>query len=115
MKIVMNDISLLRDSLDAISGLINEATLEFNSEGLILKAIDPAVVAMTILRMFPTCFDEYQNENPVKITINLDYFLEVLKRAKQSDKITIELNPEKGILNITMQGNLKRKFIRQLQ
>lgn len=111
MKIVMNNVSLLRDSLDAISGLINEATLEFNNDGLTLKAIDPAVVAMTVLKMFPTCFEEFYTESPVKITINLDYFLEVLKRAKLNDKVTIELNSEKGILNITMQGNLKRKFV----
>ncbi|MDD4353154.1 MAG: hypothetical protein PHN56_01715 [Candidatus Nanoarchaeia archaeon] len=110
MKIVMNDISLLRDSLDAISGLVNEATFEFTSNGLSLKAIDPAVVAMTILKIMPTCFDQYDLEGDVKITINLDYLLEVLKRAKISDKIIIELISDAGNLKISMIGNLNREF-----
>ena len=111
MKIVMNDISLLKDSLDAISGLINEATFEFTSQGLTLKAIDPAIVAMTILKMMPTCFSQYEIESPIKITINIDYFLEVLKRVKSSDKVIIELDNEKGILKVLMKGNMNREFV----
>lgn len=111
MKLVMNDVTLLRDSLDAINGLINEATFEFNAKGLILKAIDPAVVAMTVLQMLPTCFTQYEVKSDVKITVNLDYFLEVLKRAKQSDKVIIELDAEKGSLKVSMTGNTKREFV----
>jgi proliferating cell nuclear antigen len=110
MKIVMNDVSLLRDSLDAISGLVNEATFEFTNNGLSLKAIDPAVVAMTILKMMPTCFDQYDLEGDVKLTINLDYLLEVLKRVKVSDKVIIELVSDAGNLKISMVGNLNREF-----
>jgi len=111
MKIVMNDISLLKDSLDAISGLINEATFEFSPEGLTLKAIDPAIVAMTMLKMLPTCFSQYEIESTVKITVNLDYFLEVLKRVKQSDKVIIELDNAKGVLKVSMRGNMNREFL----
>jgi len=110
MKIVMNDVSLLRDSLDAISGLVNEATFEFTSNGLSLKAIDPAVVAMTILKMMPSCFDQYSLEGDVKLTINLDYLLEVLKRVKSSDKVIIELLSDAGNLKISMVGNFNREF-----
>ncbi|MFA5333620.1 MAG: hypothetical protein WC376_03935 [Candidatus Nanoarchaeia archaeon] len=110
MKIVMNDVSLLRDSLDAISGLVNEATFEFTSNGLSLKAIDPAVVAMTILKMMPSCFDQYDLQGDVKLTVNLDYLLEVLKRAKVSDKVIIELMADSGNLKVSMVGNLNREF-----
>ncbi|VVB74501.1 DNA polymerase sliding clamp 1 [Candidatus Tiddalikarchaeum anstoanum] len=107
----MDNVSLLRDSLDAISGLVTEATFEFSPSGLILKAIDPAVVAMTVLQMLPTCFTQYEVSSPVKITLNLDYFLEVLKRAKQSDKVIIELQSDKGNLKVAMTGNIKRNFV----
>jgi proliferating cell nuclear antigen len=110
MKIVMNDVSLLRDSLDAVSGLVNEATFDFTPNGLSLKAIDPAVVAMTMLKMMPSCFDQYETEGDVKITVNLDYLLEVLKRAKPSDKVIIELLAETGNLKVSMVGNLNREF-----
>ncbi|MDD2678960.1 MAG: DNA polymerase sliding clamp [Candidatus Nanoarchaeia archaeon] len=110
MKIVMNDVSLLRDSLDAISGIVNEATFEFTSNGLGLKAIDPAVVAMTILKMAPSCFDQYDLGGDVKLTVNLDYLLEVLKRVKPSDKVIIELIADAGNLKISMIGNLNREF-----
>lgn len=111
MKIVMNDVTLLRDSLDAVNGLINEATFEFNAKGLVLKAIDPAVVAMTVLQMLPTCFTQYEVSSDVKLTVNLDYFLEVLKRAKQSDKLIIELQKDSGTIKISMKGNTNREFV----
>ncbi|MBN1923893.1 MAG: DNA polymerase sliding clamp [Nanoarchaeota archaeon] len=111
MKIVMNDVTLLRDSLDAISGLINEATFEFSPKGMVLKAIDPAVVAMTVLQMLPTCFTQYEVPSNVKLTVNLDYFLEVLKRARQSDKVIIELQSETGSLKISMKGSMNREFV----
>jgi proliferating cell nuclear antigen len=107
----MDDVSSLRDSLDAISGLVNEATFEFSPSGLILKAVDPAVVALTVLQMLPTCFTQYEVKSPVKITLNLDYFLEVLKRAKQSDKVIIELQSDKGNIKVSMSGNTKRNFV----
>lgn len=111
MKIVINDVTLLRDSLDAISGLINEATFEFSPNGLMLKAIDPAVVAMTVLKMMPTCFTQYDVNSNLKLTVNLDYFLEVLKRIKQSDKTIIELNEDEGTLKVSMIGNMNREFV----
>jgi len=110
MKIVMNDVTLLKDSLDAINGLITEATFDFSPKGLILKAIDPAVVAMTTLNMLPTCFTQFEVDKDVKLTVNLDYFLEVLKRAKQSDKVIIELLNEQGTLKVSMIGNTKKEF-----
>lgn len=111
MKIVLNDITLLRNSLDAISGLVNEATFEFSPNGLILKAVDPAVVAMSVLQMLPTCFTQYEIENSIKLTMNLDYFLEVLKRVRPSDKVIIELQEDKGHLKVSMIGNMKRNFV----
>jgi len=83
---------------------------EFTSNGLSLKAIDPAVVAMTMLKMMPSCFDQYDLEGDVKLTVNLDYLLEVLKRAKVSDKVIIELLSDSGNLKVSMVGNLNREF-----
>ncbi len=110
IKIVMDDISLLKNSLDAINGLISEATFELAPDGLKLKAIDPTAAALTELHMLPTCFTQYDVDSPTKITLNIDYFLDVLKRAKQSDKVIIEFDGEDNILNIDMIGNMKRRF-----
>ncbi len=110
MKIVMDDVSLFRNSLSAVSELVNETTFEFSPEGITLESVDPAVVAMSVLKIMPTCFTQYEVSSDVKITFNINYFLDVIKRARKSDKVIIELEEDEGRLKIIMKGNTKKEF-----
>ncbi len=110
-KAILGDVSLLRDSLDAISSLATEGTFTINSNGLQLVAMDPASVSMAIFNLLSTAFVDYKIEGEKQITVNLDYLVQILKRASVTDQIFFELNPDKNALEITMKSISTRRFL----
>lgn len=107
-KAIIQDISVLKDSLDAISSLITEGTFKITTNGLSLVAMDPASVAMVIFNILPSAFLEYECSEESEMTINLPNFVSVLKRARANDKLKLELTESK--LKINMEGDFKRSF-----
>ena len=107
-KGVLQDISAVRDSLSAVSELITEGSFEVSKEGMTLIAMDPASVAMVILKVLPSAFLEYDVDTKQSLTVNLGNFVTVLKRARASDTITFDLTENK--LKVKMVGDFKRSF-----
>ncbi|HDQ60077.1 MAG TPA: proliferating cell nuclear antigen (pcna) [Candidatus Woesearchaeota archaeon] len=105
---VLQDISILKDSLDAISSLITEGTFEVSKDGMKLVSMDPASVAMVILNILPTIFLEYNVDKTQNMTVNLSNLVTILKRARASDTLTLELDDNK--LKLKMVGDFKRSF-----
>lgn len=109
-RAILSDPSVLRDSLDAVSGLITEGTFEIDSNGIKLVAMDPASVSLVIFKLLSTAFVDYKIDTPKRIAINIEQFVQILKRSSITDQIFLELDEEKNRLNITMKGNATRKF-----
>jgi proliferating cell nuclear antigen len=107
-KAVIQDTSILRDSLDAISGIVTEGSFEISKEGITLHAMDPASVAMISFKILPTAFLEYDCKENSTITINIPNFVNVIKRSKANDQLTISLGENK--LKMVMQGDTRRTF-----
>ena len=107
-KAVVQDILVLKDSLDAISSLINEGSFKVTKNGLELVAMDPASVAMVAFKILPSIFLEYSCEKEAEMTINLVNLVSILKRARANDRITLELTDSR--LKIAMSGDFKRNF-----
>lgn len=107
-KATIQDVSTIKDSLDAISSLITEGTFKVSKNGIELIAMDPASVAMVVFRLLPSAFLDYECEKDDLMTLNITNFVSVLKRARANDKIALELTENK--LNIKMVGDFKRNF-----
>ncbi len=110
MKLVLTEPKILTDSISIISELVNEVRLKIDKDKIELIAMDPANVAMVIFNLLSSVFAEYHIEKPKEISINLDHFKQVLKRAKPSDTLTIELDEDKNKLNIKIKGDSTRTF-----
>lgn len=109
-KAELTDISLLRDSLDVISNFINEGTFKLTPNGLSMSAIDPANVAMVLFDLLSSAFSEFQVARPTTMTINIPYFVSILKRAQPGDSIQLELSDSGSSLKIKMIGDSTRTF-----
>ena len=68
-KAVMQEIGVLRDSLDAISSLITEGAFKISKDGIELIAMDPASVAMVMLKILPSAFLDFQCEKESVISL----------------------------------------------
>lgn len=80
---------VLRTILDAVSPLVDEAKIQVKAEGLNLKAVDPAHVAMVDLTIGKKAFIEYKATD-LDMGVDLDKLKDILKLAGPQDVIDIE-------------------------
>lgn len=107
MKLVLSDSRFLKEPISVISELVTEVKLKLNKDKIQLVAMDPANVAMIVFNLLSSSFVEYETNNE-EICVNLDNFKNILKRAKATDILIIEL--EKNKLKITIKGENTRTF-----
>jgi len=108
MKLTLAEPKYLKDSISIISELVNETRIKITSEGIELIAMDPANVAMVVFKLLPTAFTEYKLEKPVDIAINLTNFKQILRRANQTDMLTLEIVDNK--LRMQLKSSSTRTF-----
>ncbi|MBN2487504.1 MAG: DNA polymerase sliding clamp, partial [Methanosarcinaceae archaeon] len=53
------DADLLKDSIESLSVLVDEARFRISPEGIAVRAVDPANVAMVTLDLAASAFDEF--------------------------------------------------------
>lgn len=110
MKLTLSETKLLTDSIAIISELVNEVVLKIDKEKIELVAMDPANVAMVFFKLLSSAFVEYSVDAEKEISVNLDAFKQVLRRAKPTDVLTLELDEEKNRLKVTLKGDSTRTF-----
>lgn len=106
----LEDIFFLRDSIAAISELIDETELHIKKDGMELLSADRAVIAVISFSLSKEAFNEYNYERDLKFGINLLNFLQILRRAQANDVLRLSLLDNK--LQITLEGDeTKRNFV----
>ncbi len=108
MRLSLAEPNYLKDSVSIISELVNEAVFKVKPNAVELVAMDPANVAMVIFKMLSSAFVEYQVDKEVDIAINLANLKQILKRAKSSDTLVLELAEDK--LKVQLKGENTRTF-----
>ena len=110
MKLTLAEPRFLKDPISIISELVNEVKLKIYKDKIEIVAMDPAYVAMIIFRLLSSVFVDYDVKTRKDIVVNLEHLKNVLKRAKPSDILTIELDEEKNKLKIQLKGESVRTF-----
>jgi proliferating cell nuclear antigen len=109
MKLTLAEPTYLKDSVSIISELVNEARFKITSDAIELVAMDPANVAMVIFKLLSSCFTEYDVKKETEIAINLNNLKQILRRAKPSDMLSLEVT-EDNKLQIKLKSNTTRTF-----
>jgi proliferating cell nuclear antigen len=108
MRLTLAEPNYLKDSVAIISELVNEASFKIKPNSVELVAMDPANVAMVIFKLLSSAFTEYKVEKETDIAINLANLKQILKRAKSSDSLRMEVEEDK--FKITLEGGSTRTF-----
>jgi proliferating cell nuclear antigen len=100
----------LKGLVNIISTLIDEVKFTITPEGMTLKAVDPAHVAMIELKVGAKAFESY-SAGETEIGLDLDKVKTVLKLAGQGDIIAVEQDENNGrfvfkIGNVTRSMNM---------
>jgi len=108
MKLTIQNATYFKDSISIMSELVTETRFKISKTGVESVAMDPANVAMVILKILPSGFTEYEVKEAKELGINLSNLKQVLRRSKPDDLLTLELEDEK--LKITLKGKSTRTF-----
>jgi len=95
--------STLRDSLDAVSVLVDECKIRLNEEELSIRAVDPANVGMVDLTLEAAAFESYEADGGV-IGVNLDRLEDIAGMAESDDLVHLKLDEETRKLHIEVEG-----------
>ncbi len=110
MKLSLAEPKVLVDSIHVISELVNEVRFKVDKDKIELVAMDPANVAMVVFHLLSSAFAEYKVDKPEDISVSLDSLKAIMRRARPSDVVTIELDREKNRLKIQLKSEGTRTF-----
>ncbi len=98
----------LRKIFDAVVNIVDEVTLKVEPEGISIRAMDPAHVALVDFEMKKDAFDQYKIDEPVELTVDLKSVVNVLKRVEQ--ELIIKLKEGANALVFLSEGTVKKRF-----
>lgn len=108
-KAKIDDPSAVVGALKAAHELVkDEVTFKIGEGGIVLRAMDPANVAMVIIELDKKVFDDYQLAKESFVGINMERFMQVLKRSSSSDKMELKISG--GKMEIVYRGRGVRRF-----
>ncbi len=93
----------LRDSIESISTLVDEARFRFTPSGLSVTAVDPANVAMVSFELSKDAFDAF-DASEGELGIDLTKLNGVMEMADKGDVIELELDEAGHKLIVRMRG-----------
>ncbi len=93
----------LKDSIEAISTLVDEARFKLTPEGISVKAVDPANVAMVSFDLSKDAFDSFEATEG-ELGIDLTKLNGVMEMADKEDSIELELDENAHKLIVKMRG-----------
>lgn len=94
MKIV-SSISNLKEVMDILSSVTNEAKLEFEPDGLRVRAIDSARIAMVDLFVPKEAFELYDVQEKSEVSVELEKIRNVIRLPSGSDNINMSITGNK--------------------
>ena len=99
---------VLKGIIDVTSPLVNEVKFNVNKDGIALRAVDPAHVAMVDLTVGKDAFDNFDAEE-IELGVDMDKFAGIMRLAGSGDDVTLKHDEKANKLIITI-GNLVRKM-----
>ncbi|MCK5548705.1 MAG: proliferating cell nuclear antigen (pcna) [Thermoplasmata archaeon] len=99
---------VLREVVDVVSPLVEEVKVGIDKNGITIRAVDPAHVAMVDLTLQKKAFEEYKADEG-EIGLDVDKIKDVLKLAKGSSVISLHHDEDKNRLIMSV-GNVTRRM-----
>ncbi len=99
---------VLKEIVDVVSTLVDEVKFNVGTDAVVVKAVDPAHVAMVDLSLDRSAFDAYKADDG-EIGVDMDKMKEILRLAKSGDVISMAHDEDKNRLVVSV-GNTTRRM-----
>jgi proliferating cell nuclear antigen len=94
---------LLKDAIASLAVIVDEVRFRIKPEGISVKAVDPANVAMVIFELGSSAFDEYSADES-EVGIDLNKITDLLGITDKGDTVRMELEEGNHKLLIDVGG-----------
>ncbi|MDX1612265.1 MAG: DNA polymerase sliding clamp, partial [Candidatus Thermoplasmatota archaeon] len=98
---------VVKSVIDSLSTLVDEAKFEISAEGLTVRAVDAAHVAMVDLRLSKGAFKNFEAEDR-ELGLDIDKLKDTMRLAGADDEVEFEIE-EEGRMTVRF-GNLVRRM-----
>ncbi len=88
---------VLRELVEVVSTLVSEVKLTVSKDGIEVKAVDPSHVAMLVLKLDGTAFEEFTGETTT-IGVDMEKLKDVLRLSKPGDVLDLQYDGGKSRL-----------------
>jgi len=109
-KAAFADARTWKNLLTAISTLIEEADIEIATDAMRVRSMDPSHVAMVDFELQSSAFESYSCPTPLKIRVNMNSMLKLLRRAGSDEHLEIVYDEATKKIQMTLKGKMTRKF-----
>jgi len=99
---------VLKEVVDVVSTLVDEAKFNVGKDSVTIKAVDPAHVAMVDLSLDRGAFENFKADE-TELGIDMDKMKEILRLAKSGEVISINHDEDKNRLIVAV-GNTTRRM-----
>ncbi len=99
---------ILKEVVNVVSTLVDEAKFSITAEGLALRAVDPAHIAIIDLSLGKDAFEEFKADE-TEIGLDIDKLSQFLKLARGDDVVDMKHDEDKRRLNIVV-GDVTRRM-----
>lgn len=107
-KAKLKEAKLLKHSIEAISQLITETTLDLKKDGIELVAMDSANVSLVDFKVGTQAFETYKIDKGTTVGVSMEDLTQILKRVKPTESLELSLNDTENRLELVLAG--KRRF-----
>jgi proliferating cell nuclear antigen PCNA len=100
---------LLKNLFEAIHGILDEVTFQFEPERLLIRAMDPSRVCMIDYAIKKEYFEEWRVNKPGYATFNIEEVLKIVFSAiKKDTTVKVTVDPDKDKLIFTLRDSRTR-------
>ncbi len=97
------DASLLKDSIEILSVLVDEARFRISPDGISVKAVDPANVAMVSFNLESGAFEEFEATES-EVGMDLTKINDIMGMAEKNETVKLELREDTQKMEILIGG-----------
>ncbi len=107
-RISYPDAKSFQSVMETLSKIVDEAVMIITNDGVRIRALDPAHVAMIDITMPPETFLEYEVEGEARVGFNVANIAKIVKRGKKGDKV--EINAEEDRVTWVIAGAAVKRY-----
>ena len=107
---VKTDIETIRRALNALQVILSEATISFNSEGMLTGGIDATKTTMVRVMIHSSVFENYQIGSQLDITLYVLDLWKILKKSPPKGAIELNYDEEKRLLEVVVMSEYMSRY-----